>query len=88
MEIASDSAVAIEEYREDLYQEVNDRQERVREFFENTLKKLDEDQVAQREEMLAQSKRNKENEAELERLQNNLNWLNAIKQKLSAILAI
>ena len=88
MEIASDSAVAIEEYREDLYQEVNDRQERVREFFENTLKKLDEDQVAQREEMLAQSKRNKENEAELERLQNNLNWLNAIKQKLAAILAI
>lgn len=88
MEIASDSAVAIEEYREDLYQEVNDRQERVREFFENTLKKLDEDQVAQREEMLAQSKRNKENKAELERLQNNLNWLNAIKQKLAAILAI
>lgn len=88
MEIASDSAVAIEEYREGLYQEVNDRQERVREFFENTLKKLDEDQVAQREEMLAQSERNNENEAELERLQNNLNWLNAIKQKLAAILAI
>ena len=88
MEIASDSAVAIEEYREALYQEVNDRQERVREFFENTLKKLDEDQVAQREEMLAQSERNKENEAEMERLQNNLNWLNAIKQKLAAILAI